>query len=389
MNRDIRWPVLLLSLGVLSGCISLGATNIPPTPPNLQVSEKYPFDVALVVPESTRQIMTLTQIPSSCLGSTTPLVYAYGTTFKDIAAGAFAQMFSTVEVLPSSPTDKKYDLIIESSLTEWAFRAGCPISPGTFYRASGRVRLLDKDGRELWPGYQGTLNRDIGIGMWGPVNVDEDLGGLMADLVGQLARELRGSPQFVRFVSTYRKTPGQDRAVPQAGKGLATSREWAPALVTRDPAADEAFTSASAANTIAAYEEVLKQYPQSEHRPKALAAMAVLIKAGGSGGSEFKYFVKKYPDGAAYLPLEQGLGLIGPPGLTVQDIINQKKQGMADRLLVSKIKSSKGTYKDFSFDEIKMLHQKGLSDDIIEAMIESTTKARQAPWQEQRGNDDR
>jgi hypothetical protein len=58
----------------------------------------------------------------------------------------------------------------------------------------------------------------------------------------------------------------------------------------------------------------------------------------------------------------------------VGDIINYKKKKISDVLLISKIKSSKTPYKQFSMEEILLLQEYNISDALIAAMIDVTTE---------------
>lgn len=178
-------------------------------------------------------------------------------------------------------------------------------------------------------------------------------------------------PSTIHFVLAPNKVSSAVSS--PGGTELRAPRPAAAAAV--DAQEEEAFRRASSDNTAAAFEAFLVQYPGSALRPRALAAMAALLKAEGNAPKAVRAFVRAYPDGAACVPIDNCLDLVGPSGATVQDIINAKKDGMSDGVIISRIRNSKGAYKDFSFDEIKLLHRKALSDDVIEAMVGSTVNA--------------
>ena len=136
----------------------------------------------------------------------------------------------------------------------------------------------------------------------------------------------------------------------------------------------EEFEQAKAANTIAAYDKFLKAFPDSTNRPRALQAMAVLIEKQNRAYENYKRFVMTYEDGLEFVPEKYRLALTGPEGLRVGDIAGFRKKGVGDNIIAAKIRSSKGRYKDFSFDEIDQLKTMGISEVTIEAMIESTSR---------------
>ncbi|MEK6744016.1 MAG: S41 family peptidase [Nitrospirota bacterium] len=136
----------------------------------------------------------------------------------------------------------------------------------------------------------------------------------------------------------------------------------------------EEFEQAKAANTFDAYDKFLKAFPSSANRKPALQAMAVLIEKQNRGYEEYKKFVAAYEDGLEFVPGKYRLGLTGPEGLRVGDIAGFRKKGVGDNIIAAKIRSGKGRYRDYSFDEIDQLKKMGIPEVVIEAMIESTSR---------------
>jgi carboxyl-terminal processing protease len=136
----------------------------------------------------------------------------------------------------------------------------------------------------------------------------------------------------------------------------------------------EEFGQAKAVNTFDAYDKFLKAFPSSSNRKPALQAMAALIETRSSAYEDYKKFVVAYEDGLEFVPGKYRLGLTGPEGLRVGDIAGFRKKGVGDTIIAAKIRSSKGRYRDFSFDEIDQLKKMGLPEVVIEAMIESTSR---------------
>jgi hypothetical protein len=143
---------------------------------------------------------------------------------------------------------------------------------------------------------------------------------------------------------------------------------------------ERAFMAAENSGTADAWSVYLDTEPTGPHRTEALKNLAgLLLKAGDTALTA--RMVKKYPGLTDHLPLKYSLAFIGPPGLTVSEVLEIKKQGLSDRLIAAQIRSTGAAYKQFSLKEIMELKKMGLSDEVIEAMIDATTKAREAEAQ--------
>ena len=142
------------------------------------------------------------------------------------------------------------------------------------------------------------------------------------------------------------------------------------------PAGSEAYEEAKTANTLDAYEKFLKEYPASERRREALEAMAALIQKRNNAHADYRKFVSTYEDGLECVPEKYRLPLTGPEGMRVQDIVALRKKGVEDNLICAKIRSGKGKYKDFSFEEMDALKKIGISAPVIEAMIDATSRVK-------------
>jgi hypothetical protein len=106
-----------------------------------------------------------------------------------------------------------------------------------------------------------------------------------------------------------------------------------------------------------------------------LEAMCRLIGKRKDAYEGYKKFSTEFPDGLPYIPTRHQLSLIGPDGLRVHDCVEEIKQGEETGIILEKVRKRNGLYKDFTFEEIDMLKQMGLTGDIIQAMIESTYDA--------------
>lgn len=150
----------------------------------------------------------------------------------------------------------------------------------------------------------------------------------------------------------------------------------APVLNVETQRANDAYAEAKSADTFEAYEKFLKTYPSSEQRPEVLESMAGLIQKRNGAYADYRKYLSAYEDGLEFVPEKYRLDLTGPEGMRVHDITVLRKKGVEDNLIGAKIRSGKGKYKDFSFDEIDALKKRGVSALLIEAMIDSTTRAK-------------
>jgi len=150
----------------------------------------------------------------------------------------------------------------------------------------------------------------------------------------------------------------------------------APTLSAEAAADNAAYGETKTVNTFDAYTKFLKAYPSSEHRREALDAMAGLIQGRNGTSSDYKKFVLAYEDGLEFVPDKYRLALTGPNGMRVYDIVALRKKGVEENLICAKIRAGKGKYKDYSFEEMDALKKMGVSAVLIEAMIDSTTRAK-------------
>jgi hypothetical protein len=68
----------------------------------------------------------------------------------------------------------------------------------------------------------------------------------------------------------------------------------------------------------------------------------------------------------------------GPAKLRIADIVQLVKNKKKDAIIIAKINSTAGPYKDFTNDEMAELQKMEISDDVVAAMITSTTEWRKA-----------
>jgi hypothetical protein len=160
----------------------------------------------------------------------------------------------------------------------------------------------------------------------------------------------------------------------------------APSAGTGPPSAEAlaAFEGAKKANTYAAYGDFLQRFPGAAMRKEALAAMAGSVGKPKGTYAAYKKFVNEFPDGLEFVPQDTQLILVGPEGMRVYDILGLLRQGIEDTVLAAKIGMQNGIYRDFSFKEISALRKKGVPACIVEAMLDSTNRAKREQEEQQK-----
>lgn len=156
----------------------------------------------------------------------------------------------------------------------------------------------------------------------------------------------------------------------------------------------EAFEKAKQENTVRGYENFIASYPNSYYEAEA-KQLAEQKRIANKNNPELKakilknvemYLQKKDPDGLMKYARENPevmefardnpsiyLLFTGPKELQVGKILQYKKKGIKDSVLVSKIKANNQPYKNYSLDEISALVDLGVSDTIMQAMLDVTT----------------
>ncbi len=139
-----------------------------------------------------------------------------------------------------------------------------------------------------------------------------------------------------------------------------------------------AYKQAKSLNTLQAYAVFLRAHPSSPSRRKALEAMSRIIKTQGGSYESYRKFVAEYEDGIEFVPSQQRLALLGPEGIRVHDIIELLEQGIKDTVIAAKVRMQNALYKDFDGNEMITLKKMGMTDVLIEAMLDSTGRAKRA-----------
>lgn len=140
-------------------------------------------------------------------------------------------------------------------------------------------------------------------------------------------------------------------------------------MKTKQEVAD--WNTAKKANSYSQYDIFLQRYPHSKYRNEGIKAMALIVNRD-KRGTKAEAFLQKYPKGKKYLKPGAWLMGLGPEKLKVRDLVANVKQGINENILAAKVKNVNIAYKDFEISEIMYLKKRGLSDTLIQAMIEVT-----------------
>ena len=149
VRMHYKLVLVTLLIGSLSGCMTI-TPDLKPRYPQMVVGNKIPMKIALMTAPASRNVTTVTVLPSPCLGSVTWQPVNYGSFFEQTAKDLLSRVYEQVDVVQSVQAGSNYHAILEVSLEKIANRSGCPASPGSYIKIDGTLRALDVSGREIW-----------------------------------------------------------------------------------------------------------------------------------------------------------------------------------------------------------------------------------------------
>jgi len=257
------------------------------------------------------------------------------------------------------------------------FLAFVPESNSEIYRINYVIR--DRAGNVVHQrSLQGTVEGTIKGYFIGRINAAEKLKALEAQFAAKNGARLilkdidENSEKLFAAANTVPGVP--------VSSASSDSRSEPITQPTQPPAASDedsrAYQQAKAYNTHQAYAEFLNIHPSTSSRREALAAMVLLIKNQKGSLKDYKKFLDEYEDGMEFVPSQYCLSLTGPKGMRVHDLLKLLKQGIEDKVIAAKIRMQNAIYKDFGFEEIGTLKKMGMTGVLIEAMLDSTTRAK-------------
>ena len=135
------------------------------------------------------------------------------------------------------------------------------------------------------------------------------------------------------------------------------------------------FIAVIETNTINGYYEFLGKYPKGSEREDAFKRLSLLINKNRNRLTLYREFINLYPDGIEYIPQEHRLLYVGPKELPVYAILELLNEGMTEVDVAKRVRNVKEKYRKFNVEEARELATLGISDNILEAMLEATYKA--------------
>ena len=137
----------------------------------------------------------------------------------------------------------------------------------------------------------------------------------------------------------------------------------------------EDFAASLENDTMQGYHEFLGKYPDGRKRMEAIERLSLLIEQSPAKLILYRDYITSYPDGIDYIPEEHRLLYVGPQELPVFAILELLGEGMSEKEVARRVSSMVGRYKEFSVEEARELAELGVSDTIVDAMLEATFKA--------------
>ncbi len=138
----------------------------------------------------------------------------------------------------------------------------------------------------------------------------------------------------------------------------------------------EDFEKLIEADNIIAFHEFLDKYPSGKKRNEALEQLSMLIEDKSDSLILYRDFIARYPDGLFAIPEEHRLLYVGPRELPLYAVLQLLDEGMDEAQVAAKVSSMIGRYKEFTVGEVQRLAEMGVSDTIVDAMLEATFKAK-------------
>lgn len=216
-----RLFVYCAAIGVIAlfGC-AIKLVDVKQDIPDMQMREKFPLKVALLIPRESLEVNAVTNLRSECIGpGKTFDKYPFGAVFKDVAQGVFSQMFYEVDVPQKLSPSRNYDIIIEARFDRVSNKAGCGFTQKSFFRAEGSLRILDREFKEIWQSEQnfGEQTYDMGVKVFDPAHVSKVASASISQSITSLVRGWTEELQRTYVLHKYVKSL---QAAQQTAAGL-------------------------------------------------------------------------------------------------------------------------------------------------------------------------
>jgi hypothetical protein len=179
-----------------------GTPTLETVLPDTAILDKSPLNVALYIPDSTRNYTEGTRHESRCGFSAKTLEQnRYGAVFAETVQGTLGQVFKSVTPIKRS-VEEGYDLIIQAEFTELGYKIPCRPDPVGYYIINGAFRALDAKGNEIWRSDLTSKKVESPIEL--RYRYEKVIPSAIAEVVGSWTQALLTAPQ-IQKLSNSRK----------------------------------------------------------------------------------------------------------------------------------------------------------------------------------------
>jgi fructose-specific component phosphotransferase system IIB-like protein len=153
-------------------------------------------------------------------------------------------------------------------------------------------------------------------------------------------------------------------------------RAFIATTVQKKTAESSEFAALEKQDSADAWLAFLEAHPDDKRVPVAVKhVLDIAGRASGDAQSALdERLVAVRPGAIISLPAERRILLVGPKGARVRDIRKMEQAKIAPSIILARVKASNEPYKEFDGDEMVALKTMSISDDVVAAMIEVTTK---------------
>lgn len=175
-----------------------GSAPLETVLPDTAILDKSPLNVALYIPESTRNYTEGKRLESICnFAAVSPLKPdRYGEVFAETVQGTLKQIFKSVTPI-KCPVEEGYDMIIQAEFTELEYKQGCRPDPVTYFVINGTLRALDTKGNEIWRSNLTSKKVEAPIEL--RYRHEKVIPSAIASVVGSWTQELLAAPQIQKL----------------------------------------------------------------------------------------------------------------------------------------------------------------------------------------------
>lgn len=197
-SMAVFWGILsLLSFGCTIQPVLVEST----TP--ISISERIPLNVALYVPEASRNLNYVRDLPG-CINVEPPLPADYGGLFVKNLEATFSQLFNKVSIITTTSEGENYDAVIAASMTELLAKVPCLASPASYVIAKGTCRVDINNGENVWRSNRNETNLEQNFTF-----NSRDFGAAFSLAISSLCNQWVNDMIMDNQVLEYAKNPGR------------------------------------------------------------------------------------------------------------------------------------------------------------------------------------